>query len=200
MVTSKIMFAMFCWGLPFPDNVVWQYNIKQSSQNQCNQYSFGNTRRKMVIRLSSFQFFKLTKTQVKWLWKIIDVYNNIDVLNSLSLVTWGQDQETLLLFRCHSEGKVTFQATWTSSAFLLQAVLLVYDVTNQNSFDNLEDWYETVKKLCDKDGSRLPHIALVANKSKLYLKKKKQLYVPSWKQIRGHKTLFCSWSLLMFVF
>ena len=112
----------------------------------------------------------------------------IDVLNSLSLVTWGQDQEYLLLFRCHSEGKVTFQATWSSSTFLLQAVLLVYDVTNQNSFDNLEDWYETVKKLCDKDGSKLPHIALVANKSKLYLKKK-QLYVPSWKQNRGHKTL-----------
>lgn len=49
---------------------------------------------------------------------------------------------------------------------VLQAVLLVYDVTNQNSFDNLEDWYDTVKKLCEKDGSRLPHIALVANKSK----------------------------------
>ena len=49
---------------------------------------------------------------------------------------------------------------------MLQAVLLVYDVTNQNSFDNLEDWYDTVKKLCEKDGSRLPHIALVANKSK----------------------------------
>lgn len=44
------------------------------------------------------------------------------------------------------------------------AVLLVYDVTNQDSFDNLEDWYDTVKKLCEKDGSRLPHIALVANK------------------------------------
>ena len=49
---------------------------------------------------------------------------------------------------------------------LLQAVLLVYDVTNQNSFDNLEDWYDTVKKLCEKDGYRLPHVALVANKSK----------------------------------
>ena len=105
----------------------------------------------------------------------------IDVLNSLSLVTWGQDQEYLLLFRCHSEGKVTFQATWTSSTFLLQAVLLVYDVTNQNSFDNLEDWYETVKKLCDKDGSKLPHIALVANKSKLYLKKNSFMSPPESK-------------------
>lgn len=69
----------------------------------------------------------------------------------------------------------------------MQAVLLVYDVTNQNSFDNLEDWYETVKKLCDKDGSRLPHIALVANKSKLYnLKKKNSFMCPPE---RGHKTL-----------
>lgn len=47
-------------------------------------------------------------------------------------------------------------------------MLLVYDVTNQSSFDNLEDWYDTVKKLCEKDGSRLPHIALVANKSRSY--------------------------------
>ncbi|RMX57711.1 hypothetical protein pdam_00005002 [Pocillopora damicornis] len=27
-----------------------------------------------------------------------------------------------------------------------------------------KDWFDTVKKLCEKDGSRLPHIALVANK------------------------------------
>ena len=40
-------------------------------------------------------------------------------------------------------------------------------MTNQSSFDNLEDWYDTVKKLCE--GSRMPHIALVANKSKLPL-------------------------------
>ena len=53
---------------------------------------------------------------------------------------------------------------WCNNAFF-QAVLLVYDVTNQSSFDNLEDWYDTVKKLCE--GSRMPHIALVANKSKL---------------------------------
>ena len=39
-------------------------------------------------------------------------------------------------------------------------------MTNQNSFDNLEDWFDTVKKLCEKEGSRLPHIALVANKGK----------------------------------
>ena len=68
------MFAMFCWGLPFPDNVV-KYdstcNIKQSSQNQCtgNQYSFGNTRRKKVIHLGSFLI-----TQLIDCIKIIDVY------------------------------------------------------------------------------------------------------------------------------
>ena len=46
--------------------------------------------------------------------------------------------------------------------------MLVYDITNQSSFDNLEDWLEMVKRVCDKDGSRMPHIALVANKSKEY--------------------------------
>ena len=50
------------------------------------------------------------------------------------------------------------------TVIFFQAVLLVYDVTNQSSFDNLEDWLDTVKKLCEKEGSRLPHIALVANK------------------------------------
>ena len=42
-------------------------------------------------------------------------------------------------------------------------------MTNQSSFDNLEDWFDTVKKLCEKEGSRLPHIALVANKGKSYI-------------------------------
>ena len=49
----------------------------------------------------------------------------------------------------------------------MQAVLLVYDVTNQSSFDNLEDWLDTVRKLCEKEGCKMPHVALIANKSKL---------------------------------
>ena len=49
---------------------------------------------------------------------------------------------------------------------IFQAVLLVYDITNQSSFDNLEDWYETVKTVCEKSGTKLPHMALIGNKSK----------------------------------
>jgi len=45
--------------------------------------------------------------------------------------------------------------------------LLVYDITNHNSFDNLEDWYGSVRKVLGKE--RLPHMALVGNKSKLKL-------------------------------
>jgi len=52
------------------------------------------------------------------------------------------------------------------NSYVFQAVLLVYDITNQSSFDNLEDWYETVKTVCEKNGTKLPHMALVANKSK----------------------------------
>lgn len=40
--------------------------------------------------------------------------------------------------------------------------LLVYDITNHNSFDNLEDWYGTIRKVIGKE--RLPHMALVGNK------------------------------------
>jgi GTPase SAR1 family protein len=40
--------------------------------------------------------------------------------------------------------------------------LLVYDITNLQSFENLEDWYQTVIKYC---ASRKPLFALVGNKS-----------------------------------
>lgn len=49
-----------------------------------------------------------------------------------------------------------------------QAILFVYDITNQATFDNLEDWWETVKKsFKEKESSKLPHFALVANKGDL---------------------------------
>ncbi|KAL7861070.1 hypothetical protein AOLI_G00174190 [Acnodon oligacanthus] len=44
-----------------------------------------------------------------------------------------------------------------------QGVLLVYDITNSQSFENLEDWYSMVKK-ANEDSEVQPVIALVANK------------------------------------
>ncbi|CAF4827900.1 unnamed protein product [Rotaria socialis] len=41
-------------------------------------------------------------------------------------------------------------------------VLLVYDITNLQSFENLEDWYSTVLKYC---AGRKPLFVLVGNKS-----------------------------------
>lgn len=41
------------------------------------------------------------------------------------------------------------------------AIMLLYDVTNQSSFDNLEDWLDLIKKY---RGDNMPHLALVANK------------------------------------
>lgn len=46
-----------------------------------------------------------------------------------------------------------------------QAVLLVYDISNYQSFQNLEDWYQLVKRTFDN--SNLPYVALVANKADL---------------------------------
>lgn len=46
------------------------------------------------------------------------------------------------------------------------AALLVYDVTNHASFENLEDWVNCVKKFT-KDQEKPPHLALVANKTDL---------------------------------
>ncbi len=47
----------------------------------------------------------------------------------------------------------------------LQAVLLVYDITNYSSFENLDDWLAAVTKVFSEPGS-MPHIALVGNKCK----------------------------------
>uniref|UniRef100_T1ISH5 Ras-related protein Rab-28 n=1 Tax=Strigamia maritima TaxID=126957 RepID=T1ISH5_STRMM len=42
-------------------------------------------------------------------------------------------------------------------------ILLIYDITNYNSFENLEDWLDMVRKVY-KNQEKTPFIALVANK------------------------------------
>ncbi|XP_025977798.1 ras-related protein Rab-28 isoform X4 [Dromaius novaehollandiae] len=44
-----------------------------------------------------------------------------------------------------------------------QGILLVYDITNCQSFENLEDWYNAVKK-ANEDSETQPLVALVGNK------------------------------------
>lgn len=53
---------------------------------------------------------------------------------------------------------------WWKISWIFQGILMVYDITNHSSFENLEDWYNSVKKVFA--GSRVPHMALVGNKSK----------------------------------
>ena len=43
--------------------------------------------------------------------------------------------------------------------------MLVYDITNYSSFENLDDWLAIVKRECFKGAGKPPHLALVANKS-----------------------------------
>ncbi|XP_073897029.1 ras-related protein Rab-28 isoform X3 [Macaca fascicularis] len=45
-----------------------------------------------------------------------------------------------------------------------QGVLLVYDITNYQSFENLEDWYTVVKKVSEESETQ-PLVALVGNKN-----------------------------------
>lgn len=45
-----------------------------------------------------------------------------------------------------------------------QGILLVYDVTNQDSFDDLQEWHGLIKKHLLETTATPPHIALVANK------------------------------------
>ncbi|XP_037753982.1 ras-related protein Rab-28 isoform X3 [Chelonia mydas] len=44
-----------------------------------------------------------------------------------------------------------------------QGILLVYDITNYQSFENLEDWYNMVKK-ANEESEIQPLVALVGNK------------------------------------
>lgn len=52
-----------------------------------------------------------------------------------------------------------------SSCFILQAVLLIYDITNYSSFENLEEWLKETKKVFANSDRPLPYMMLVANKS-----------------------------------
>ena len=45
----------------------------------------------------------------------------------------------------------------------VQGILLVYDITNYKSFENLEDWYSVVKKVSEESETQ-PLVALVGNK------------------------------------
>ena len=49
--------------------------------------------------------------------------------------------------------------------FGADAVLLVYDITNYSSFENLEDWYQTAVKFCGNSNKKV-YYALVSNKCK----------------------------------
>lgn len=51
------------------------------------------------------------------------------------------------------------------SCSLAQGVLLVYDITNYQSFENLEDWFGMVKK-ANEESDIQPVISLIGNKSK----------------------------------
>lgn len=51
--------------------------------------------------------------------------------------------------------------------FWLQAVLLCYDITNYDSFSNLEDWYRLVLRASLTNQVDKPYCCLVGNKSKL---------------------------------
>lgn len=75
--------------------------------------------------------------------------------------------------------------------FGAHGVVLVYDITNYSSFENLEDWYNAVKKVCI--GGRLPHIALLGNKTDLeHMRTVKQDKHQKFAQEHGMTSYFVS--------
>lgn len=75
--------------------------------------------------------------------------------------------------------------------FGAHGVVLVYDMTNYSSFENLEDWYNAVKKVCV--GGCLPHIALLGNKTDLeHMRTVKQDKHQKFAQEHGMSSYFVS--------
>ncbi|XP_077992432.1 ras-related protein Rab-28-like [Glandiceps talaboti] len=76
--------------------------------------------------------------------------------------------------------------------FGAHGILLVYDITNYNSFENLEDWLANVKKVFTNQ-DKMPHLALVANKMDLeHMRTVKQEKHQKFAQENGMSTHFVS--------
>ncbi|EDV22700.1 Ras-related protein Rab-28 [Trichoplax sp. H2] len=72
-----------------------------------------------------------------------------------------------------------------------KAVLLIYDITNPNSFENLEDWYSLVRNMFKSE--KIPHIAIVANKMDLeHMRAVKQEKHTKFAQEHGFSSHFIS--------
>lgn len=59
------------------------------------------------------------------------------------------------------------EGLWPCGSFCFyfeQGVLLVYDITNYQSFENLEDWFSMVKK-SNEESDVQPVVSLIGNKS-----------------------------------
>lgn len=84
--------------------------------------------------------------------------------NVVFIVHYAGEQHKLRLKMCNAELN------------LFQGVLLVYDITNYQSFENLEDWFSMVKKV-NEESETQPFVALVGNKSKCNLNIAPFIYV-----------------------
>uniref|UniRef100_A0A2K6G8S3 RAB28, member RAS oncogene family n=1 Tax=Propithecus coquereli TaxID=379532 RepID=A0A2K6G8S3_PROCO len=73
-----------------------------------------------------------------------------------------------------------------------QGILLVYDITNHQSFENLEDWY-TVEKKVSEESEAQPLVALVGNKTLFTIAKK------IW-SMRHHDRLIFSTYIYIYIF
>lgn len=75
------------------------------------------------------------------------------------------------------------------SCCLVQGVLLVYDITNYQSFENLEDWFSMVKK-ANEESDIQPVISLIGNKSKNFTDINTQTHKKKIPLLTGIKLFF----------
>ena len=78
--------------------------------------------------------------------------------------SWRENAGQLYIWLSCELRSVTF-LTVQFSFLHCQVVMLVYDITNYSSFENLDDWLAIIQRECFKSDITPPHLALVANKS-----------------------------------
>lgn len=71
-----------------------------------------------------------------------------------------------------------------------QGLLLVYDITNYQSFENLEDWFSMVKK-ANEESDIQPVVSLVGNKSENYTYINTQTHISREEALQYFKKCSC---------
>eukprot|EP00638_Chattonella_subsalsa_P019579 CAMPEP_0117857062 /NCGR_PEP_ID=MMETSP0950-20121206/1648_1 /TAXON_ID=44440 /ORGANISM="Chattonella subsalsa, Strain CCMP2191" /LENGTH=244 /DNA_ID=CAMNT_0005706341 /DNA_START=20 /DNA_END=755 /DNA_ORIENTATION=+ len=113
--------------------------------------------------LQTTVFVKLTNKQLAWTSSSKNLYFQVLDFFIKKLVLPGDIHVALQIWDIG--GQSIGSKMINNYIYGAQAVLLTYDVTSYESFQNLEDWYRLVTRTFERE--KMPYVALIGNKSDL---------------------------------